>query len=307
MSWLAFMLIALVVSCKSSEGLMGKKDRDKQEYHRKRSKYKSASVKRDPSDSAHYVSAAPEPISDSDGEGVSDTTVWEHVEVGSAMENVKSEHVILKSSAGKAYTIKDEEGVDHAVKDATKPDSVKGTMAYNIPDDMTVGKNYEVKVRITKDKAGKQQLIVGDEGAQPIATVGEKSTITIESIRVESVMSAELVSLDQAFEITTSSTKEQNIEKLGYTEWAWNIKPTKSGEHPLKLLIKVRIVNEQGGYYKDIVVFERNIKAKANFSYSASVWFGKYWQWLCTTIVIPIFLWWRKRKKERDGKEAEGS
>lgn len=278
-------LIVAVVSCKSSFPSI--------------KKHKAAMMQSKPKRDSTINT--PAPIPDHDGDGVADTASYEYENVGvGSGAMVRTGHITLRS-----YSVRDDEGVDHTVKDATKPDPAKGIMAYNIPDDMTVGRHYEIKVRITKDAAGKQQLVVGEEGDMPIASVGEKSTITIESIRVESVMSAELTSSDKAFEITTSSTKEQNIEQLGYTEWAWDIKPVKSGEHPIKLVIKVRIVNEQGGFYKDIVVFDRNIKAKANLSYSLSVWFGSYWQWLCTTFIIPIFLWWRKRKKERDTKEEQ--
>lgn len=287
---LVFGLLIAAGSCKSKMAV--------------KSPYRGGAIK----EHYHRVNPVADSAVSTEGESVPDTTAYtyEAVEVGEAMVEEKSEYISLKYSQGRSYMIQDDEGIDHNVNDATKPDTTKGIMAYNIPDDMTVGRHYEVKIRITKDRHGKQQLIVGEEGNQPIATVGEKSMITIESIRVESVMSAELASLDKAFEITTSSTKEQNIEKFGYTEWAWDVKPLKSGEHPLKMIIKVRIVNEQGGFYKDIVVFERNIKTKANLSYSISTWLSSYWQWLCTTFIIPIFLWWRKRKKERDAKE-EGS
>lgn len=223
-----------------------------------------------------------------DGAGLAEPDDYSYQLVGAPtiMKNAPAKIESPKKSKGKTTEIIDKVAV---------PDITKGLIAYNVPDGMTLGKNYSVKIRITRQSDGKQELVDGN--GQPIAKVDENSTITIESIRVESVMSADLISPDGAFLITTGSTKEQNIETHGFTEWEWNIRPTKSGDHFLKLLVKVRITSDQGGFYKDIVVFERSIKTEANLKYSVGQWLGSYWQWLCTTFLIPLFLWWRKRKK----------
>jgi type II secretory pathway component PulF len=61
------------------------------------------------------------------------------------------------------------------------------------------------------------------------------------------------------------------------------------------LIIRVKDLN------KDIVVFNKNIKIKKNVTVAVGGFFEKYWQWLMTTIIIPIFIyfWNRKKKKER--------
>lgn len=179
----------------------------------------------------------------------------------------------------------------------------KGLIAYSVPDEMTVGENYSVKIRITKDSTEKKTLIVGDTKI-PINDTTINTTITIESIRISSVMSASLSS-NTNFNITTKSTEIQNIEEFGYTEWEWNVMPLKSGDNPLKLIIKVRIVSEDGEKsFKDIVVFEKNILTKTNISYSFKNLINKYWQWSLSTLIIPFILWLYNRKK-KEKKEIE--
>lgn len=176
---------------------------------------------------------------------------------------------------------------------------VKGLVAYSVPSEMSVGENYSIKIRITKDTLEKKTLIVGDKEI-PINDTTVHSTITVESIRVSSIMSAALTSdSDDNFKIVSKSTETQNIENFGYTEWQWNVTPLKSGNHFLKLIIKVRITSDEGSFFKDIVVFEKQVSIKSNASYSISKVIEKYWQWSLSTLIIPFFIWLYNRKKKK--------
>ena len=165
---------------------------------------------------------------------------------------------------------------------------------------MVVGKSYTIKLRISKEK-NKIQLVSGDRNI-PINDINTDSKVVIESIRVEPIMSANLIAEDGKFIITTSSTEIQNIEDKGYTEWGWRITPLKSGENFLKLVVKVRIINENGDFYKDITVFDKNIEVKSNVVFSIKTWLSNYWQWLITTIIIPFIIWFYKKKSEEKKK-----
>lgn len=178
-----------------------------------------------------------------------------------------------------------------------------GIMAYSTPEQMVVGKSYTIKLRISKEK-NKVQLISGDRNI-PINDVDVDSKVVIESIRVEPIMSANLMSEDGKFIITSLSTETQNIEERGYTEWGWRITPLKSGENFLKLVVKVRIINENGDFYKDITVFDKNIEVKSNVAFNIKTWLSNYWQWLITTIIIPFIVWFYKKKSEEKKKRKK--
>lgn len=169
-----------------------------------------------------------------------------------------------------------------------------GWIAYSIPEEMKVQKNYSVKVRISKkSNQSKAELILGNEDA--INNPDYPSIAMIEDVKVSGEMSAELRGDNDEFKIVSLSTPTQNIDDESYTEWEWIVKPLKSGQSPLKLVVKVKDFN------KDIVVFNRNIKIKSNVPVAVEGFFDKYWQWIMTTIIIPIFLyfWNRKRKKTK--------
>jgi hypothetical protein len=162
---------------------------------------------------------------------------------------------------------------------------------------MQVGKSYQVKLRISRD-GNKVQLVNGDRNIT-IYDKTVKSKVVIESIRVESIMSAQLLSDSDKFQITPLSTELQNIEEKGYTEWDWSIKPLKGGQNFLKLVVKVRIKEDGQEFYKDITVFDKNIDVKSNPGFTISQFIQSYWQWIMTTIIIPLVIWWWKNRKEK--------
>jgi len=179
-------------------------------------------------------------------------------------------------------------------------DTTSGWIAYSVPEEMKVAKTYSIKVRISK-KSGSQtkaHLILGSSDA--INNPSLPSVATIEDVKVSGEMSAELRADVGAFDIKALSTPIQNIDNESYTEWEWVVTPKKSGDSPLKLIIRVKDLN------KDIVVFNKNIKIKKNVTVAVGGFFEKYWQWLMTTIIIPIFIYfWNRKKKKRNKKELD--
>jgi hypothetical protein len=181
------------------------------------------------------------------------------------------------------------------IDDTDHSNTSKGIIAYSIPTEMIVGQKYKIRVRITKDREGKDVLIIGDRNI-PINDVDVNSRINIEDIRVEKVMTSELMYDVSSFLVSELSSKVQNIEDKGYTEWSWFISPLKSGKGYLKLIIKVRI--DGSDVQKDIVVFDKHIDVVPDRIWSFKSWLSKYWQWLLSTIIIPFGIWLYKRKKK---------
>lgn len=239
-----------------------------------------------------------------DSDGVTDQFDMEKDSVIIIESAMSYEEKIRSHKDGGSYHYKNATIIDKVESIKQNKNLIKGLVAYSVPDEMTVGEDYNVKIRITKDSTQKKTLIVGDNEI-PINDTTVNSTITIESIRVSSIMSATLTTnSDDNFKITTKSSETQNIENFGYTEWEWNVMPLKSGEHELKLIIKVRITSEDGEKsFKDIVVFEKNVLSKKNVSYSVKKLINKYWQWSLSTVIIPFFIWLYNRKKKKKEEE----
>jgi hypothetical protein len=174
-------------------------------------------------------------------------------------------------------------------------DTTMGWVAYSVPETMKTFRTYSIKVRISKksNRQNKAVLILGDDDV--INNSEYPSLATIDDIKISGEMTAELRGDSDAFFIKSLSTKVQNIDNESYTEWEWVVTPKKIGESPLKLIIKVK------GSNKDIVVFNKNIKVKKNVSVEVVGFFDSNWQWLMTTIIIPVFIYfWNRKRKRRD-------
>ena len=179
-------------------------------------------------------------------------------------------------------------------RSSNKIDTTRGWVAFSVPEKMTVLKTYSVKVRILKRDSGQRKtvLILGDDDA--INNSHYPSIATIEDIKVSGEMSASLKGDEHHFKISLVSTEKQHVDDETYTEWEWLVTPIRSGHNPLKLVIKLKDSN------KDIVVFNKNIDITSNVPVAIGGFFEKYWQWILTTIVIPVFLYfWNRNKKKK--------
>ena len=238
---------------------------------------------------------------------IKDTIQYQQVDTVLKLEYIKSEireeikPDPIKREVNQEKEIKKNNNKNVKIEDRTKSDIIPdvieqtGTMAYTVPSEMQVGKTYPIRLRISKTK-NKIELIEGDRNIT-IYDSTIKSKVIIESIRVESIMSAQLIGDSDKFQITPLSTELQNIEENGYTEWEWRIKPLKGGKTYLKLIVKVRVKEDGQEFYKDITVFDKNVDVKSNIGFSLWSFIQKYWQWIVTTIIIPLVIWWWKNRK----------
>lgn len=240
---------------------------------------------------------------------IKDTLRYQEVDTVLKLEYIKSEireelkPDPIKREVNQEKEIKKNNNKNVKIEDKTKSDVIPdvieqpGTMAYTVPSEMQVGKNYPIKLRISKTK-NKVELIEGDRNIT-IYDSTIQSKVVIESIRVESIMSAQLIGDSDKFQITSLSTELQNIEETGYTEWEWRIKPLKGGQSYLKLIVKVRVKEDGQEFYKDITVFDKNVNVKSNIGFSLWSFIQEYWQWIMTTIIIPLVIWWWKNRKDK--------
>jgi hypothetical protein len=175
--------------------------------------------------------------------------------------------------------------------------SSDGTIAYSVPNEMIVGGKYKITVRISKKNGleTNKTLVYGYRNIK-INEENTPSVVTIENIRVEKIMSAQLLSHNNSFEIISLSTESQIVEEESYTEWAWIVQPLIKGENHLKMIVKIKLSNQSE--YKDITVFNKKIIVKSNPTLGFKNWMSNYWQWLMSTIIIPILIFFYKNKKE---------
>jgi hypothetical protein len=171
-------------------------------------------------------------------------------------------------------------------------DEIKiGNVLYQTPDTMILLVESKVIVRISKGKLDTNQI-----------TQDLSGPVTIVPINVTSKMEVKLVDPspdnDPSFNIKSVNKSEQVIEDEVYTQWDFTVVPLKSGDHELKLVVSII----KGGEVKE-QVWSDNIRVKNNVPEKVLTFWEKYWQWLLTTIIIPLVVYfWKKRedKKKKD-------
>ena len=180
--------------------------------------------------------------------------------------------------------------------DDLKLENNNGILVYSVQDEVKVGIFFTVRVRISKNK-DKQKIVFGDRGIS-IYESDIKSTVSLEMIDIKPVMSSSLLGDSDKFKITSLSSEFQDIDSIGYTEWTWRVTPLKGGKNYLKLLVKYKSKNDNS--YKDITIFDRKILVSPNIKYTITNWLSEYWQWLLTTLLIPLFKWILGRRKKKE-------
>jgi len=162
-----------------------------------------------------------------------------------------------------------------------------GRIAFNPPERMKVGIKERIEVRISKDP-----------DADIVSALTGQGVPQIEEIKVYEFMKVKLTG--EEFDIDPLNEEEQIIGPQGYTEWAWEVLPRKSGEKFLHLHVSLRIKIPFGEKTKDHPVMDKAILVKINPIYTAKVFCCAYWQWIATAIILPLIAFiWRQHKSEK--------
>jgi len=153
-----------------------------------------------------------------------------------------------------------------------------GTLLFNIPHVMRIGVRERIEVRIAKNFTEGINLNLKGRGVPEL-----------EQIKIGTFMKVRLSG--ESFEINKLNEEEQIILQDSYTEWAWDVLPTKTGEQFLHLHITIRVKIPNIEEKKDYPVIDNKVQVQVNTLYSVKQFAIKYWKWLLTTIVIPFIYW----------------
>jgi hypothetical protein len=168
-----------------------------------------------------------------------------------------------------------------------------GMMVYNPPENMKQFSAQRVELRI---------LHLGSENGTPGAATQTAAAATltsdltgtgtpiVESLNVGTVMKARLSG--DGFEIMPLHEEEQIVAGDTYTEWAWNVKALKAGEHNLYLTITVKvIVDGFGEKARDIPVITRQVKVQVDPVGVTKGFISEHWEWVWTALLVPLVGW----------------
>ncbi len=158
-----------------------------------------------------------------------------------------------------------------------------GQILINAPHVMRVGVTEEFVLRIAS--AGQNAGISTNLPAN-----GQSST---SEIHVTPMMSATLAG--KGFTIEKTSPEEQMVGTGSFTEWSWQVTPAESGDLVLVANVMVKLDDRVKA-----IPNRWPVQVSPNVGRSVSIFLASNWQWLSTTLIIPlILLGWRQRKKRK--------
>ena len=184
----------------------------------------------------------------------------------------------------------DKVGINETEKRSIAVKKFNSVLAFHANDTMQVKKVYTAALALARNAALDPIIKLALENSE----ASDDSVIVVTDIELGKRMKAELIDMsprdDPSFIIKPLGYNEQNIDKTKHAIWQWNLEPLKEGEHKLMLSVEV-IPSDDNPFNLPARKIPVRIFAKKDpFFTKVGNFFDKYWQWIITGILIPIFI-----------------
>lgn len=172
-----------------------------------------------------------------------------------------------------------------------------GNIVFNMPPAMVLNKVESISLLLSK-KHTVQEL---QEKIREEAVAGD-----IEDSRIKVHDKMQAIITGDGFQITAVTADTLPISQQEVTEWKWDVRPLRSGKLRLHVVLNAVVDLDDGTgphpfpirtFNKEYVV-DVPWRDRSFFSFISN-----NWQWLWTTLIIPVaaWVWSRKRKKNKAG------
>jgi hypothetical protein len=183
---------------------------------------------------------------------------------------------------------------------------VKGNVAYNTPpQEMRWKDSADMELVLSPSTSNSME-----ELKQKIKEVKEAGEVKVEPVDVSQRMEAVVFSTPEpAFDVSSiTGESQQPIISEGDTAWRWKVVASNTGDKDLHLKVSIGLASHQGESlgFRPVegfpVSFEK-ISVKGTQWQNASNFVGSNWQWLWTTILVPLvaLLWGRGKRSNKSG------
>ena len=162
---------------------------------------------------------------------------------------------------------------------------VLGRVAFNSPEKINIEDTVSIKVVLSPNEA---ETVLLDR-------VDEPGTKVSESLQVSNLMEARLSG--EGFKIV-AVTKERQAISSGVTEWIWDVTPLKEGRRQLTLTIDALITINGEVVPKTLRTFRKPIEVEITKTQKVNGILNEHGKWLWSTLLVPIFGWAFKKRKE---------
>jgi hypothetical protein len=185
------------------------------------------------------------------------------------------------------------EGIQRALDEISD-----GYILFNPPLKMLQGKKERIEARVS----------VGDIGEALTNGLRGKGVPEKVHVKVGPIMKVKLYSNKEEFEITNYSNEEQAVAGKSYTQWEWDVLPTKYGDNELHLKATISLnVEGLGNQSRDLEVIDKTITVHVNRWFITKKIVENNWQWISGSLIIPIIVWVYKNRLGKGSKTKQDS
>lgn len=162
----------------------------------------------------------------------------------------------------------------------------QANMVLTVPEIANINEDVRVELLLHLEKAITElQRVVTERGTQYTDTV-----------KVSRVVEVKLTA--PAFDVNPITPTRQILQNTETNTWKWTLRPKNAGKHLIDITV-IAVVEAEGARVENtLLTYKRQVQIEITTRQLLSQWFSQYWQWLATTIVIPLLLWWFKSRRK---------
>jgi len=122
------------------------------------------------------------------------------------------------------------------------------------------------------------------------------TAVVAKTIRISKIVEAKLVAA--GFDIVSLSSTRQAISQTEPTTWQWDLSGAPPGSHLLYLTINAVVTVDDVKVERTINTLDTSVVVEITNAQHLTTLIQEYWQWIWSTLLLPIIIWLWKRYKQ---------
>lgn len=168
-----------------------------------------------------------------------------------------------------------------------------GNIVFNTPGTMSVNRPQTIQVELSASATV-------DALRKRITAGGPLSS---DRIMISDQLDVHLTGAN--FLIQAMTPESQPVGTLTTSHWEWRVTPTQSGKQQLELTVNAVLRIDGVEREFSIQTYDKSIDVKVDWPSSVAAFFAANWQWLWTTLFVPVIVVaWRRFRAGKSGKAA---
>ncbi len=101
------------------------------------------------------------------------------------------------------------------------------------------------------------------------------------------------------FDILPITPESQSMSSLRLIQWKWEITPKKPGNHQLHIDLSAFFDLNNENKNRSLKRIDKLIEVRISLFQKMQLLFKNNWQWLWTTVLIPLLLWLKQNRNKK--------